>query len=123
MGLIKKKRDERRAEARYERREDLSIKVAFSSQNPELLGKTLGSESVDVSASGLRIVLNQAVEVNSILDVWVNLHDKNKRFFLTGNVCWCKELEDSDSYQAGLMLHESAEEVTDLTDWQALFDE
>jgi len=51
----------RRADERYSRQEALSLTIIFTSQNPGLLGKTLKGSTIDISASGLRIVLGTAI--------------------------------------------------------------
>lgn len=121
MALGKSNVEERRSETRYERKEELNMKIVFSSDNPGLLGKTIDGSTIDVSASGLRIMLNQPIKVDSVLDVWVNRKQQNKRYFLTGNVRWCKETEMGGTYQVGLVLRERTDTVTDLASWQALF--
>ena len=121
MVLSKSKHDERRVEVRYTQNEELNMKIVFSSENPGLLGKTLDGSTVDVSASGLRIMLNQPIQVDSVLDVWVNLKEQNKKYFLTGNVRWCNETEVGGTYQVGLVLRERTDTITDLASWQSIF--
>ena len=121
MALINSNHDERRAEVRIDHKEELNLKIVFSSENPGLLGKTLDGSTVDVSASGLRIMLNQPIQIDSVLDVWVNYKERNKKYFLTGNVRWCKETDTGGSYQVGLVLRERTDCVTDLASWQASF--
>ena len=121
MALTKANHDERRAEVRFDQKEELSMKIVFSSENPGLLGKTMDGSTVDVSASGLRIMLNQPIQIDSVLDVWVSLKEKNKKFFLTGNVRWCNETDVGGIYQIGLVLRERSDTVTDLSSWQTVF--
>lgn len=118
---MEKVSEERRGATRYQQKEALDIKIAFSSENPNLLGKTLSGSTVDISASGLRIELNQQIKVDSVLDVWVRLKDNSKRYFLTGNVRWCSELEQSGAYQVGVVLRERSDTVTDLASWRMVF--
>ena len=121
MVMSLSKQEERRTEERFVLSEELSMKIVFSSENPGLLGKTLDGSTVDVSASGLRIRLNQPVQMDSVLDVWVNLKEQNKKYFLTGNVRWCSETEVGGIYQVGLVLRERTDTITDLASWQAQF--
>lgn len=121
MGSSKSDHDERRAEQRYEQKQALSVKIVFSSENPGLLGKTIDGSTLDVSGSGLRIQLNQPVEMDSVLDVWVSRKENNTKYFLTGNVRWCNETERGGIYQVGLVLRERSDTVTDLSSWQASF--
>lgn len=112
---------ERRNSARFQIQEALNMKIAFSSENPNLLGKTLAGSTVDVSATGLRIELNQPIKMDSVLDVWVTLKDTTKRYFLTGNVRWCTEMDVGGFYQIGVVLRERSDTITDLESWQAAF--
>ncbi len=110
---------ERRADERFEYQDQLSVKIVFSSENPSLLGKSVEGSTLDISASGLRIELNQSIEIDSVLDVWVNLKNLNKKFFLTGNVRWVNETAKPGTYQIGLVLRERTDTVTDLSSWKA----
>ena len=110
--------NERRVAERYESKQALDLKIVFSSENPNLLGKTLSGSTLDVSSSGLRIELNQPVKVDSVLDVWVTLKDNPKKYFLTGNVRWVHELEVGGYYQIGVVLRERSDTITDLASWK-----
>ncbi len=112
---------ERRNALRYELKEALNMKIVFSSENPGLLGKTLCGSTIDVSASGLRIELNQQIKIDSVLDVWVTLKETEKKYFLTGNVRWCKVMDVGGYFQIGVVLRERSDTVTDLDSWQAAF--
>lgn len=113
--------EERRSATRYEQKEALDMKIAFSSENPNLLGKTVNGSTVDVSASGLRIELNQQIKIDSVLDVWVRLKGNNKKYFLTGNVRWCSEMEVAGLFQIGVVLRERSDTVTDFDSWRSAF--
>lgn len=113
--------DERRGAARYELKEALNLKIVFSSENPNLLGVTLCGSTLDISSTGLRIELNQKIKVDSVLDVWVTLKDNAKKYFLTGNVRWCNEMEVGGFYQIGVVLRERSDTVTDLDSWRSAF--
>lgn len=110
---------ERRADERFEHNDQLSLKIVFSSENPSLLGKNVDGSTLDISASGLRIELNQQIKIDSVLDVWVSLKNLNKKFFLTGNVRWVNETARPGIYQIGLVLRERTDTVTDLSSWKA----
>ena len=117
--MEKQQVSERRGAARYDVKEALDLKIIFSSENPNLLGKTLCGSTLDVSATGLRIELNQQIKIDSVLDVWVTLKDNEKKYFLTGNVRWCHEMEVGGYYQIGVVLRERTDTITDLASWQA----
>jgi len=113
--------EERRGAERFQLKEALNLKIVFSSENPNLLGKTLCGSTLDVSATGLRIELNQVIKIDSVLDVWVTLKDSSKKYFLTGNVRWCTEMDVGGYYQIGVVLRERSDTVTDLASWQSAF--
>jgi len=113
--------EERRSDERFDNSEAISLKIVFSSENPGLLGKTISGETVDISASGMRISMEREIKIDSVLDVWVTLHEQNKKFFLTGNVRWCRPSDTGNDYQIGLVLRERTDTVTDLASWQQAF--
>ena len=119
--MVSSNDDDRRAHTRFDSEEELSLKIVFSSENPGLLGRTLKASTLDVSAGGLRISLNQAIKIDSVLDVWVTLKEQKRKFFLTGNVRWCNESEKPGVYQIGLILRERTDTITDLGSWQSTF--
>lgn len=109
---------DRRADTRTEAHNVTNIKIVFSSETPGLLGTNLPGSAVDVSASGLRLSLNKEVQVNSNLDIWVTLKGDFKNFFLSSKVRWCRQVDDSGIYQAGILLHERTDIKTDLSEWK-----
>ena len=113
--------DGQRTHVRFKSIDDINLKIVFSSENPGLLGRKLDGSTLDVSATGMRIMLNNAIRVNSVLDVWVALKEQNRKYFLTGNVRWCNESEKSGIFQIGLILRERSDTVTDLHNWQQVF--
>ncbi len=118
---MENQQQDRRDARRYQLKEALNLKIVFSSENPNLLGKTLAGSTLDVSASGLRIELNQAIKIDSVLDVWVTLKDNNKKYFLTGNVRWCNAADDGSLFHIGVVLRQRSDTVTDLDSWRASF--
>jgi len=111
---------ERRQDTRFNAPDDLSIQIVFSSENPGLLGKTIDSSAIDVSASGMKILFSHPLKKDSVLDMWVTLKGKNKKLFLTGNVRWCSELEVGGTFQAGVVFRERTDTVTDFSEWRKL---
>lgn len=112
---------DRRDASRYELKQALDMKIVFSSENPNLLGRTVCGSTIDASATGLRIELNQAIKIDSVLDVWVTLKENQRKYFLTGNVRWCKATGVEGFYQIGVVLRERSDTVTDLDGWKKEF--
>jgi hypothetical protein len=61
--------NERRSEQCLKLNQPITVKIMFASQNPELLGKRLQGSSADVSASGIRILLNMDLPEDSTIDL------------------------------------------------------
>lgn len=74
--------------------------------------------SLDISPSGLRMKLDQALPLNAILQMAIQFADK-KRFNLVAEVRWVKE--SSEEYEIGFLILES--EQTDFSAWRNLFEE
>ncbi|MDH5765438.1 MAG: PilZ domain-containing protein [Gammaproteobacteria bacterium] len=111
---------DRRKDQRFVAPEDLSLQIVFSSEHPGLLGKTIDSSAIDISASGLKILFSHMLKKDSVLDMWITLKNENRKFFLTGNVRWCTELSGEDVFEAGVILRDRRDTVTDLVEWRKL---
>lgn len=118
---MQKLASERRGDTRFQLRQALELKIVFSSDHPELLGRKISGETLDVSATGLRIEIDKQLKIDSVLDVWVTLKDTNRKYFLTGNVRWVAEADRAEAYQTGVVLRERSDTVTDLASWQSVF--
>lgn len=108
----------RRADERHEQHEALSLTIIFTSQNPGLLGRTLKSSTIDISASGLQIQLGTALPQDSTIDMSLTLKDDPKKFFLSGKVRWCRETDEDGIYQIGIILQDLINTDTDYKRWQ-----
>lgn len=73
--------------------------------------------SLDISPSGLRMKLDQALPLNAILQMAIQFADK-KRFNLVAEVRWIQE--NSEDYEIGFLILES--EQTDFSTWKKLFE-
>jgi hypothetical protein len=72
------------------------------------------SQSVDISANGLRIITDRDLPVGSILSSCVQLDNYEQRFLLSTEVKWSRN--HKDEYIIGLALFES--EGTDIQAWK-----
>ncbi|MDH5611683.1 MAG: PilZ domain-containing protein [Gammaproteobacteria bacterium] len=108
----------RRSESRHLQQEALSLTIVFSSQNPGLLGKRLKGSTIDISSSGLRIMLTTALEPDSTIDMSIALKDDPDKFFLSGKVRWCKSAEEPGTYQIGIALQDLYNTDTDYKRWR-----
>lgn len=108
----------RRADKRHDHKEALSLTIIFTSQNPALLGKTLKGSTIDVSASGLRILLKTPLPADSTIDVSITLKDDPYKYFLSGKVRWCRETKEEGTYQVGIVIQDLINTETDYKRWR-----
>jgi len=108
---------ERRSERRLNLNQPISVKIMFASQNPELLGKRLQGSSADVSASGIKILLNMDLPVDSTIDITVTLKDTQK-YFLSGKVRWTEAASIPGMFHIGISLQDLFNTDTDLKRWK-----
>jgi hypothetical protein len=103
--------DEQRQEYRLPRRLTVFIELGDGdSENPILVA----SQSLDISANGLRVITDQELPEGSILRSCV--HTDEKRFVLVTDVKWCNAWHNPGEYLVGLALFES--EDTDIQEWK-----
>ncbi len=108
----------RRADKRHTQQEALSLTIIFTSQNPGLLGRRINGSTIDISASGLRIVLGTALPVDSTIDMSIALKDDPDKYFLSGKVRWCRETTEEGTYQVGIVLQDLINTETDYKRWR-----
>ena len=96
------------------------IKVLFSSENPSLLGKTMKTTAIELSPKSIRLELDHAAEVDSVLDIEVQLNNTDRTYNLTGNVRY-RMPSIRGQYQVLLALRERTDIRSDLKEWKASF--
>ena len=97
------------------------VKVLFSSENPSLLGKTMKAAAIELSPRGIRIEVEQAIKIDSVLDITVKFHGSNRIYNLTGNVRH-RLPAINGRYQCVLVLRERSDVLSDLKAWQSSFE-
>lgn len=112
--------EDRRESKREEHHSAMSLQIVFASVAPSLLGKKLNAETIDISATGLGIVLDYEIPVDCTLDVWVTLKDDPDKFFLSGKVRWSKPAGERGKFAAGIHLHERTDTETCLSRWKKI---
>jgi hypothetical protein len=104
--------NERRSERRHSLNQPISVKIMFASESPQLLGKQLQGSTADVSASGVRILLNTDLPVDSTIDITVTLKESQK-YFLSGKVRWTEAASIEGMYHIGISLQDLFNTDTD----------
>jgi Tfp pilus assembly protein PilZ len=109
---------ERRVDKRLTQTEAFSLKIIFTSENPNLLGKSLYGSTIDISASGLKLALENQLPIDSTIDVVITLKGNPKQYFLSGKVRWCKEIDGQNNYHVGIDLQDLINTETDYKAWR-----
>lgn len=79
------------------------------------------SNSVDISANGLQIKIDQELPIGSIHQTSVQLDNPDFRLQLVTEVKWIKPAAEDDEFLIGLALFES--EGTDIKQWKEMIAE
>lgn len=74
------------------------------------------SQSLDISANGLRVVADRAVDSNTILHCCIRHTPTDTQFLLVGEVKWTQPQDEHGDYLIGLGLFES--DGTDIAQWK-----
>lgn len=116
-------RQQRAADARLHPRlqsEDrLFTQVVLSADDPDLVGTTLSCNAVNLSVGGVQFRTNAQVPAGSLLDLWIDVATRPGKFFLAGEVRWCRPVvaeDGSPEWFVGVQLKSGA--ATDILDWR-----
>lgn len=109
--------NEYRSELRLDRHEMIYIEVISASFDMDDSASIVISSTVDISANGLQVSMDQSLPVGSILRLCVQLQGSRERIHLVGEVMWVRPLGDElRQYRAGFALYES--DGTDIIAWK-----
>ena len=112
---------ERRSVCRFLRHEAVSVQVLLPCPDGSCSSKVVDSETLDISQSGLRIVLPEALAAHRIFDICVEFRNNPRRLLLTGETRWCRYNEDSRDFEIGMAIQDG--EGTDFDAWLRMFAE
>jgi len=98
------------------------VKILFSSENPSLLGKTVKTTAIELSPRGLRLEVEHAIEIDSVLDILVKLDGSPRTYNLTGNVRY-RLPSSKGQFHIVLVLRERMDIRSDLKAWKANFEQ
>lgn len=107
---------DRRQHARQARDERVVVQIVSSTRDTLPPGTVVRCSTKDVSPQGLRIQLDQKVPEGFQLELWVEISNHPSKFYLAGEVKWCREVEENERYLVGVELTEGKTE--DLNLWQ-----
>ncbi|QEY12033.1 PilZ domain-containing protein [Cellvibrio sp. KY-YJ-3] len=104
-------------EQRQEYRLNNQLTVIIELDSPADSEPTLVvSNSLDISANGLRAIAPQAVPTDNILRCCIRDAASDRQFLLVTEVKWCRPYGDDGDFLIGLSLFDSA--GTDIVEWK-----
>jgi len=98
------------------------VKILFSSENPSLLGRTVKTTAIELSPRGIRLEVEHAIEIDSVLDIQVKLDNSPRTYNLTGNVRY-RLPSAKGQFQIVLVLRERMDIRSDLKAWKSNFEQ
>ncbi len=107
--------NKQRIEARLEKETTIFIEVLASDR--QSAGTVIMCNSLDLSANGLQVVVDDHIVAGSIFRLCIDLKDADP-IFLVAEVVWQRPDPDSDAYRIGFLLFESDD--TDIARWKNL---
>ena len=115
------RQQDKRQESRLTTEETVFIELTSAEPGVEIPPDIVISNSVDLSANGLRVTVDRDLVIGSILRACVQFRDAPQRYLLVTEVKWCRPHERAGEFIAGLALFES--EGTDIQSWKELIAE
>ena len=106
----------RRQHVRQPRDERVVVQIVSSTCETLPPGTVVRCSTKDISPEGIRIQLGQQLPDGFLLELWIEISNHPNKFFLTGEVKWCREIDEGKRYLVGVALKEGRAE--DFKLWQ-----
>lgn len=106
---------ENRVETRLEVEETVFIEVLSAAEPDE--SNVVMCSSLDFSANGIQVVVDQDIALNAILRLCIDMPDKDP-IFLVGEVKWKRADTATGGIRLGFMLFDSDD--SDIAEWKHL---
>ena len=106
-------------EHRIETRVDLeaTIFIEVLASTSELAGEVLLCNSLDLSANGLQVVVDDEIDKGSICRICIDIKGADP-IFLVAEVMWMRPDDDHEATRLGFLLYESDD--SDIERWKEL---
>ena len=104
-----------RVETRLDLEETIFIEVIAS--DSKSAGTIVMCNSLDLSANGLQVIVDEEISIGSILRLCIDLRDAEP-IFLVAEVKWQRPDADTGGFRIGFLLFESDD--TDIQRWKEL---
>lgn len=108
------KPEERRSEIRLDEQATIFIEVMSSSFDNSSPPAVVICNSLDVSANGIQVALDDNINVGSILRLGVDLGDDTETIYLVGEAKWVRQ--DEEQYKVGFELYDAQD--TGIAEWK-----
>ena len=105
--------NEHRIETRVDKQETIFIEILSSSTESD--GSVVMCTTLDLSANGLQVIVDNEIDVNSILRLCVDLPNMDP-LFLVAEVKWKRADPENEGFRLGFLLFET--EDSDIVDWK-----
>jgi Tfp pilus assembly protein PilZ len=115
----KQRSADQRLHPRLESEDRLFTQVVLSADEPDLVGTTLSCSAINLSVGGIQFRTSAEVPSGSLLDLWIDVATRPGKFFLAGEVRWCRPVVDDEGnpeWFVGVQLKSGA--ATDILDWR-----
>lgn len=107
------KSHERRSELRIDEQATIFLEVISAATEHEAPAVVI-CNSLDLSANGIQVAMDEEIAVGSILRLGVELGSDCDALYLVGEAKWVRR--DEDQYLIGFELYDA--ENTDIADWK-----
>jgi len=111
-----KKNHDKRSEFRLNEEITVFIETFSSPQSECQPANMVISTTIDLSANGIQIAMDNPLPLNSILRLCLETADNRRQFILVGEVVWQSETSNPKQHLIGFQLLES--EQTDVAQWK-----
>lgn len=105
---------ERRSEVRLNQNATIYVEVSSASYDNSLPANVSICTSIDISANGIQVEMDEAVAVGSILRICAEFSNGEDALFLVGESKWVRK--EDNHYKIGFELYDA--ENTDISSWK-----
>ena len=105
---------ERRSEMRIDEQATIFVEVLSASFDDDSPSRVVICNSLDISANGIQVAMDEELALNSILRLGVDLGENRDTLYLVGEAKWVRR--DGDQYRIGFELYDA--ENTDIASWK-----
>lgn len=112
---------ESRREPRIIREDTLSLRLVDNERRTPQPDASFYCSTVDISASGMQILLTDPLPIQQLVEIWIVLADNLGTYNLIGKINRLVELDDPDEPDGFLTGVELQNDSPDIRAWRELF--